>query len=66
MPYGSKTSFTKNAYIGKANIPGHTTTNYDMENTTIKGAGQETDIRQQTTTTGANATSQATNSGKIY
>ena len=66
MPYGSKLPYTKNFYIGKSNIPSNQTTNYDIENTTITGATQMGDISQQTTSTGANATSQATNAGKMY
>ena len=69
MPFGSKMSFTKNAYIGKANIPSYSTTNYDQSNATIKS---ETQSQNQTqggggnTTTGSNVTSNVTSTGKMY
>ena len=70
MPFGSKIPYTQNAYIGKANIPSYTTTNFDKDNNVIASDTQNVDrqLQQGSTqsTDGKNVTSNISNQGKLY
>ena len=70
MPFGSKMNFTKNAYIGKANIPSYSTSNFDAENNVIKSENNIDQQNQQQGNTQSydakNVTTGATNQGKLY